>query len=28
VLACAYLAGAAAIFCSLLFTFHHDRVIE
>jgi hypothetical protein len=28
VLAVAYLVGAAAIFCSLLFTFKKDRVIE
>ena len=28
VLAVAYVVGAAAIFCSLLFTFRHDRVIE
>lgn len=28
VLACAYVLGAAAIFCSMLFTFNRDRVVE
>jgi MFS family permease len=28
VMACAYVVGAAAIFCSMLFTFNRDRVVE
>jgi len=28
VLALAYVLGAAAIFCSMLFTFNRDRVVE
>jgi len=28
VLACVYVLGAAAIFCSMIFTFRRDRVVE